>query len=127
MSNARPLSAIILASYVGIRLIWEVYAFPISMSPNYAILNFSILLPMLVILSYAVYAAPESKIVTWFVLGCSGFYLAAYLVLGIVQYPLLFTLRIDNPKSLFIDIFTLCIVVSSFLYTLWSIKIGRYL
>jgi len=127
MSNGRSLAAIIITSYVGVRLIWEVYAFPITMSPIYAILNLSVLLPLLVTLSYAVYATPESKVLTWFMFGSSGFYLVAYLILGFGQYPLLFTLRVDNPKSLFIDVFTLCIVISSFLYTFYLIKTGQCL
>lgn len=127
MSNERPLVAIILTSYVGVRLIWEVYAFPITMSPIYAVLNFSVLLPILITLIYVVIVAPESQRLTWFMFGSSGFYLVAYLVLGIMEYPLLFTLRGDNPKSLFIDIFTLCIVISSFLYTFWLIRAKRYL
>lgn len=127
MSNGRPLVTVILSSYIGIRLIWEVYAYPITMSPKYAILNFSVLLPMLIAVVYAVYVVPESKRLTWFIVGSSGFYLFAYLVLGIVEYPLLFTLRVDNPKSLFIDIFTLCIVISSFLYTIWLIQVKQYL
>ncbi|MFQ6123709.1 MAG: hypothetical protein ACE5R6_03765 [Candidatus Heimdallarchaeota archaeon] len=127
MSNGRPLAAVILTSYIGIRLIWEVYSYPLTMSPKYAILNFSVLLPMLIALVYAVYVAPESKRVTWFIFGSSSFYLLTYLVLGIVEYPLLFTLRVDNPKSLFIDVFTLCIVISSFLYTIWLIRSSQYL
>ncbi len=127
MNKRSLLAAIILASYIGVRLAWEVYAFDITMSPYYAVFNFSVTLPLLIALNYAIYATPKSRFLTWFLGGGFGLYLLGYLLLGLVHYPLLFTLRLNNPKSPFIDVFTLGIAISSFLYTFYLIKTGQYL
>ena len=127
MNRWRPLAAIFPVSYAGVRLIWEINIYQISASPIYGLLNIFLLLPFFIVLSYTIYVGPESKLVTWILFGSAIVYLAAYLALGVFQYPLLFTLRIDNPKSLFIDVFTLCVVLSTALYAFWAIQSEQYL
>ena len=127
MNRGRLLAAIFPISYAGVRLIWELNIYKISASPLYGLLNIFLLLPFLMVLSYTIAVGPENRRLAWILFGSAIAYLAAYVALGIFQYPLLFTLRIDNPKSLFIDVFTLCVVVSTILCTFWTIRSNQYL
>lgn len=124
MNDCRTPGAMILLSYIAVRLTWEIYAFPITMSPLYAILNFSVLTPLLFILLYMIYTGFKNRALNLMLASLSMIYLAGYLALGLLLYPLMLTPRLQ-PKSLFIDIFTLWNTVFALIYAVHCLRRRR--
>lgn len=109
MQNSRIISALFLTFYTLIRIVWEISIFHISMSPLYATLNLTILVPILLVLSYTTLINKTNKKIEIFFSLASIIYILGYFSLGARYYPLLLTIRID-PKAFFIDYLTLCLV-----------------
>lgn len=111
MQNSRIISAIFLTFYTLIRIAWEIAIFHITMSPLYAILNLTILVPILLLLSYTTLINKTNKKIEIFLFSTSFLYISGYFFLGASYYPLLLTIRLD-PKAFFIDYLTLCLITT---------------
>jgi hypothetical protein len=112
MQESRIISAFFLTFYTLIRITWEVAIFHITMSPLYAIFNLTVLIPILLVLSYTTLINKTNKKIEIFLSLASFLYISGYFFLGIRYYPLLLTFRID-PKAFFIDYLTLCLIITS--------------
>lgn len=112
MQESRIISVLFLIFYTLIRIIWEVAIFNITMSPLYAILNLTMLVPILLVLSYTTIINKTNKEIEIFLSLASFLYISGYFFLGVRYYPLLLTIRLD-PKAFFIDYLTLCLIVTS--------------
>lgn len=122
MQNSRVISAFFLTFYTIIRIVWEIVIFPITMSPLYAILNFTILIPIMLTLSYTNLINKTNEKIEIFISLASIFYILGYIFLGIKYYPLLLTIRVD-PKAFFIDYLTLCLIITSAIINISKIYI----
>ena len=118
MRGVKIPACFLLLSYIGVRLTWELYSFPITMSPYYAVLNLSVLTPLLLILLFQFYTGFRDDALNWILAVLSIIYISTYLLLGVSLYPLLLTPRLQ-PKFLFIDVFTLSNVIFTLIYTLY--------
>jgi len=121
MNDSRTPGTMILLSYVAVRLTWEVYAFPITMSPLYAVLNISVLMPLFSVLLYQLYTGFKNRSLNLALASLCALYLAGYLALGLLVYPLMLTPRLE-PKPLFIDIFTLWNTLFALIYAVCRLR-----
>jgi len=126
MNGSRTPGAMLLLSYMAVRLTWEAYAFPITMSPLYAILNISVLMPLFSVLLYQLYTGFKSRPLNFVLALLCALYLAGYLALGLLVYPLMLTPRLE-PKPLFIDIFTLWNTLFALIYAAYRLRRKRQL
>lgn len=117
VNRLNHLASFIILSYIVIRIVWEFGTFDITMSPYYCLLNLLALMPFLLILFYAIVSSNLRKNVLRMLSIFSIVYIVGYLFLGFTLYPLLLIPRLQ-PKSLFIDMFTLSIVVFTLVYTI---------
>jgi hypothetical protein len=117
MQKPRIISAIFLTFYTLIRIIWEIAIFHITMSPLYAILNLTILTPILIVLSYVTLINKTNRKIEIFLSLASIFYISGYFFLGAKYYPLLLTIRVD-PKAFFIDYLTLLLIISLVIFNI---------
>lgn len=124
MCGSRTPGVMLLFSYVAVRLTWEVYAFPVTMSPLYAVLNFSVLMPLFAVLLYQLHAGFKSRSLNLLLASLCVIYLAGYLALGLQVYPLMLTPRLQ-PKSLFIDIFTIWNTLFALIYAVYLLRTKR--
>ena len=124
MNNSRTPGAMVLLSYIAVRLTWEIYAFRITMSPLYAVLNLSVLTPLLFVLVYLLYTGFKNRALNIMLASLSVVYLAGYLTLGLLLYPIMLTPRLQ-PKSLFIDIFTMWNTIFALIYAVHCLRRRR--
>ncbi|MCX8189369.1 MAG: hypothetical protein N3F64_06625 [Nitrososphaeria archaeon] len=118
INNLKPLASFIILAYIVIRIVWEVGTFDITMSPNYCLLNLLVLMPLLLLLLYSIVSGRFGKYVLRTLSILSIVYVGGYFFLGFTLYPLLLIPRLQ-PKSLFIDMFTISIITFTLIYTIW--------
>ncbi|MEM3872910.1 MAG: hypothetical protein QXE05_10175 [Nitrososphaeria archaeon] len=117
VNRLNHIASFMILSYIVIRIVWEFGTLDITMSPYYCLLNLTVLMPFLLILLYAIVSSNLRKNVLRTLSIFSIAYIVGYLFLGFTLYPLLLIPRLQ-PKSLFIDMFTLSIVTFTLVYTI---------
>lgn len=118
VNSLKPFASFIILAYIVIRVFWELGTFDITMSPYYCLLNLMVLIPFLLTLLLTIVNERFEKKGLKILFILSLVYVLGYFILGLTLYPLLLTPRLQ-PKSLFIDMFTISIATFTLIYTIW--------